>query len=168
MKAGWQAASWLAVWLAALGALLVYVGSTLRVGADLRLFLPAATTLQQRVLLEGIGEGPVVRQLLVALEGDDGDQLAAASRSLAVRLRDHPAFDRVANGAAVPIPPLVSEYRYLLSPAMDRRRLDAETLRAALKERLEDLGSPASSFVEPLIASDPTLETLAEPTRRLR
>jgi predicted exporter len=161
MKAGWHAAAWLAAWLAALGVLLGCVGSTLRVGTDLRLFLPPAATLQQRVLLEGIGEGPVVRQLLVALEGDDPARLAAASRSLAARLRESPAFDRVANGAAVPVPPWVSEYRYLLSPEMDHHRLDAETLRAALEERLQDLASPASSFVEPLVASDPTLETLA-------
>src|SRR5690606_41068939 len=62
------------------------------------------------------------------------------------------------------IPERLRPYRYLLSPAMDERTLDEATLRDALAERLQDLGSPAGSLVEPLLPADPTLEivTLAE------
>src|SRR3546814_7590363 len=51
-------------------------------------------------------------------------------------------------------------YRYLLSPTLDGQPLDADYLAAQLDERLQDLGSPAGALVEPLIGSDPTLETL--------
>src|SRR3546814_2739937 len=51
-------------------------------------------------------------------------------------------------------------YRYLLAPTLDGQPLDADYLAAQLDERLQDLGSPAGALVEPLIGSDPTLETL--------
>src|SRR3546814_12881356 len=48
----------------------------------------------------------------------------------------------------------------MLSPPLDGQPLDADYLAAQLDERLQDLGSPAGALVEPLIGSDPTLETL--------
>ncbi len=161
MKVDTRAAAWLVTWLLALAVLQLYVGATLRLGSDLRLFLPEPATLEQRILLGGIGEGPAVRLLLVALEGADSTTLAVASRALVARLQRNPAFRRIANGASVPTPPFVTDHRYLLSPAMDQRPLDADELRRALTDRLQDLASPAAPFLEPLIASDPTLETLA-------
>jgi len=51
-------------------------------------------------------------------------------------------------------------YRYLLSPTLDSQRLDAAFLADELAARVQDLGSPMASMVEPLLPSDPTLETL--------
>src|SRR3546814_13819468 len=48
----------------------------------------------------------------------------------------------------------------MLSPPLDGQPLDADYLAAQLDERLQDLGAPAGALVEPLIGSDPTLETL--------
>ena len=44
---------------------------------------------------------------------------------------------------------------------MEGRPKDAGTLRTQLEARVMDLGSPAAPLVEPLVPSDPTLETLA-------
>ena len=70
----------------------------------------------------------------------------------------------VANGADAgldAIPDALRPYRYLLSPRLDGGTLDADALAEALDARLQDLGSPAADLVEPLVPSDPTLETLA-------
>ena len=59
------------------------------------------------------------------------------------------------------IPERLRPYRYLLTRSFDARPLDAGTLRTQLEARVMDLGSPAAPLVEPLVPSDPTLETLA-------
>lgn len=156
-----RAAAWLGLWLLALLLLSVTVAQTLRLSGDLRLFLPDAATPEQRLVLDGIGEGPASRLLLIALTGADTPALAATSQRLVEGLRGNPAFLRVDNGSADTVPDLVTEYRYLLSPAMDRWPLDAATLREALADRLQDLASPAAPVLEPLIPADPTLEVLA-------
>lgn len=161
MSTGSRAAAWFGLWLLTLILLYAYVGKTLRLSSDLRLFLPEATTPEQRLVLDGIGEGPASRLLLVALEGPDTGALAATSQALVERLRGNPAFRRVHNGSSETVPAFVTNYRYLLSPAMDRRPLDATTLREALTDRLQDLASPAAPLLEPFIASDPTLELLS-------
>ncbi|MEX2150092.1 MAG: MMPL family transporter [Steroidobacteraceae bacterium] len=156
-----RAAGWFVVWLLALALLYAHVATHLRLSGDLRLFLPEPTTPEQGLVLEGIGEGPASRLLLIALTGADQTTLAEASHSLIEGLRDHPSFRGIHNGATTTIPEVVTRYRYLLSPAMDQRPLDATTLRAALNDRLQDLLSPAAPLIEPLMASDPTLEVLS-------
>ena len=151
----------LGIWLLALALLYLAVAHMLRLSSDLRLFLPAAATPEQRFMLEGIGEGPASRLLLIALGGSDTRALAKTSQRLVDELRPDPAFRRIDNGSVLAVPEVVTRYRYLLSPAMDRRGLDAKTLREALVERLQDLASPAAPLLEPLIASDPTLEVLS-------
>ena len=44
---------------------------------------------------------------------------------------------------------------------LDAQPLDAAFLRDQLDARVQDLGSPAGELIEPLLPSDPTLETLA-------
>ena len=153
----------LAAWVAALAGLALYVAGALRVGTDLRGFMPPPRTAEQRLLLDEIGEGPGSRLLLVALSNDTPDTLAEVSRHLAAALRGDTRFVRVLNGETDldAIGADLLPYRYLLSPAMDRARFDAASLREALEQRVEDLGSPASAWVKPLLARDPTLETLA-------
>ena len=149
---------WLAVLLGA-GWLL---GQHLHLSGDLRKFMPAPQTPAQHLLMDELGEGPGSRLLLIGLSGDDPQELARQSQALHRQLAANKLFALVANGdvGLDAIAPRLRPYRYLLSDTLDTQRLDATTLRDALDARVEDLGSPAASLVEPLIPSDPTLETL--------
>ena len=135
-------------------------GRHLEVGSDLRLFLPAPETAEQRLVMEGIGEGPAARVLVIALEGAPPERLADASRAVVNALRGDDTFVFVANGevAADAFPEALVSYRYLLSETLDTRRFDADFLAAALAARAQDLASPAGLFLEPLLPRDPTLE----------
>jgi len=150
----------LALWVAALVGASALAARKLSVTADLRLFLPSPATDEQRLLLEGLGEGPAARVLVVALSGAPPSELADASRALVETLRSDDAFRFVANGdfALDAIPEDLLPYRFLLSPAPAAERLDASTLRAALEARARDLASPAGLFLEPWLPRDPTLE----------
>ncbi|MCD9030032.1 MMPL family transporter [Luteimonas sp. BDR2-5] len=138
-------------------------GRHLEFTGDLRRFLPDARTPEQKLLIDELGEGPGSRLLLLALSGDVPETLAAQSQALRAALVADPRFDVVANGADAGLesfPPGLLPYRYLLSPTLDTQPLDADHLRDELDARLQDLGSPAAALVEPLLPSDPTLETL--------
>ena len=72
-------------------------------------------------------------------------------------------FTLVANGGDAgldAIPERLRPYRYLLSPTLDTQTFDEQFLREELDARVQDLGSPAAALIEPLLPSDPTLETL--------
>lgn len=149
----------LAVWIAGLAALAFFVERRLEVGSDLRLFLPAPTTAEQRLLLDAIGEGPASRLLVVTLENAPVEELAATSSALADALRADEHFRLVANGEAGvdTLPDELLPYRYLLSADDGTRTFDRERLRAAFEARARDLASPGGFALEPLIARDPTL-----------
>lgn len=155
-------AALLALWLAALAALGVGVATHLRVGSDLRSFMPPPATPDQKLLLDAIGEGPGSRLLLIALSGAEPERLAELSRGLAAALRRDAHFEQVGNGAfdADLLDSKLLPYRYLLSPTLDTQPLDAAYLRDQLEQRLDDLGSPAATLLKPLLPRDPTLETL--------
>lgn len=149
------------LWLAALALAGWALSSRLALSGDLRRFMPEPRTPAQKLLIDELGEGPGARLLLLALGGDDPATLAAQSNALREQLAGDPRFVVVANGADASledIPERLRAYRYLLSPAFDAR---PEALEAALQERVQDLGSPAATLIEPLLPSDPTLETLA-------
>ncbi|MEJ1962996.1 MAG: MMPL family transporter [Gammaproteobacteria bacterium] len=150
----------LAGWITVIALLGWYVQSSLTVSGDLRLFMPSPKTRTEKLLLEEIGESPASRVLLVALDGADPETLAESSQALATALHDDPKFGLVSNGATSldAIPESLIPYRYLLSPTLDSKQLDASFLREQLSERLQDLASPAGSVLEPLIPRDPTLE----------
>jgi len=153
----------LAAWIASVLGLGVWVQRELAVSNDLRLFLPRATTREQALLLDEIGEGPAARALVVALEGAPAERLAEVSRALVESLSASTQFRWVANGD-VPLdafPDDLLPYRFLLSPTVDSRELNAEYLRDELAKRARDLSSPAGLVLEPLLARDPTLEILA-------
>lgn len=156
------------LWLVLLALFALLVAPRVQVSGDLRKFMPAPRTPAQKLLIDELGEGPGSRLLLVALSGESPEVLAAQSQALRERLLstrsgvDHP-FKLVANGADLgldAIPQRLRPYRYLLSPTLDTQRLDAAFLRAQLDARVQDLGSPAAGLIEPLLPSDPTLETL--------
>jgi predicted exporter len=161
MSAGRRLAFALA-WLAVLLLAGAWIGQRLHVSGDLRKFMPAPRTPAQKLLIEEMGEGPGSRLLLVALSGADPATLAKQSQALRARLAGSPQFAVAENGGAglEAIPARLRPYRYLLSDTLDHAMFDAPTLHEALQSRIEDLGSPAAALVEPLVASDPTLETL--------
>jgi len=150
----WLALLLLAGWL---------VGQRLDLSGDLRKFMPSARTPAQKLLIDELGEGPGSRLLLVALSGDDAETLASQSAALRERLAAQSRFSTVANGGDDGLDAIAERlrpYRYLLSPTLDSQRLDAAFLADELAARVQDLGSPMASMVEPLLPSDPTLETL--------
>lgn len=156
-------APWLLpAWLGLLALLAWLAVAQLNPSGDLRLFLPEARDARQALLLDSLGEGPGSRMLLLAVSGAQPEALAEASRELAVTLSDVPGIRRVANGEhdLDALPDALLPARYLLSPGFDDAPLDTATLRAQLRARLQDLGSPAASLVEPWVGRDPTLEVL--------
>ncbi|MGH8032204.1 MAG: MMPL family transporter [Luteimonas sp.] len=151
------------LWLALLALAGWWIATQVRISGDLRKFMPAARTPAQTLLLDELGEGPGSQLLLVALSGAEGATLAAQSQAMRTALAaDADTFELVANGdaALAAIPPRLRPYRYLLSPTLDTQRFDAAFLADQLDARVQDLGSPAAALIEPLIAADPTLETL--------
>jgi len=153
----------LAAWAGGLVALAVFVQRHLDIGSDLRLFLPEPRTPEQRILLDAIGEGPASRLLVVALEGAPPEALAVTSSALVEALRGSGEFRFAANGdvGLDSLPEELLPYRYLMSVDDETRALDRDRLRAALEARARDLASPGGFALEPLIARDPTLLTLA-------
>lgn len=151
------------VWLLALIGAALLIGERLQLSGDLRKFMPSAETPAQKLLLDELGEGPGSRLLLMSIGGAPPETLAAQSQAIVTTLADDPRFALVANGgedALAAIPERLRPYRYLLSPTLDAQRYDADFLRAELEARVQDLGSPAAALIEPLLPSDPTLETL--------
>lgn len=146
--------------LLALGSL--YVARGLRIGADLRLFMPSPRTAEQRLLLDEVGEGPASRLLLAAIENAPVEALADSSRALATALRDAGAVRWAGNGetSADLVPDRLLPYRYLLSPNVESGSFDAPALGRVLTARARDLASPAAGLLEPWVPRDPTLEVL--------
>ena len=139
------------------------IAQRLELSGDLRKFMPAAQTPAQKLLIDEMGEGPGSLLLLMSIEGSDAETLADQSRTLHAALAARPEFSLVANGGDASlesIPAHLRPYRYLLSDSFDTQPLDGELLRDALQARVQDLGSPAAALIEPLLPSDPTLETL--------
>lgn len=152
------------LWLAGLLALGAWIGNTLKLSGDLRMFMPEARTPAQKLLLDELGEGPGSRLLLLAVSGSDPATLAAQSKALRARLQAQgDTFSMVGNGdqsLSDAIPPRWMPYRFLLTDRYDVHPLDAASLHAALVERVQDLGSPAADMIEPMLPRDPTLELL--------
>ncbi|HEV2621434.1 MAG TPA: MMPL family transporter [Frateuria sp.] len=149
-------------WLLALALLGLWVVQRLHVSTDLRSFMPAPTTPDQRLLMEQVGEGPGSRLLLLAIAGADEASLARLSQDLAARLKPDARYTQVLNGSfdLTALDAKLLPYRYLLSPTLDTHTLDAPFLREELEQRLDDLSSPAASLLKDLLPRDPTLEVL--------
>ncbi|MGH8053748.1 MAG: MMPL family transporter [Stenotrophomonas sp.] len=149
-------------WLLLLGLLTVWLSNRIQVSGDLRKFMPDARTPAQKLLLDELGEGPGARLLLVALSGAIPEQLASQSRELRAQLAADTQFELVANGEQAGLeafPERLLPYRYLIDTLPDDA-FSTATLREELQARVQDLGSPAGGLIEPLLSSDPTLQTL--------
>lgn len=152
----------LALWLLALAGLGALVAQRLKVSTDLRDFMPAPTTPDQRLLMEQVGEGPGSRLLLLAVSGKSDAELAALSQGLAAALRKDSRYSQVLNGSfdLATLDERLLPYRYLLSPTLDSESMDEAFLEDQLQQRLDDLSSPAASLLKGLLPRDPTLEVL--------
>lgn len=152
----------LAGWILALAALALFVQRTLKVGTDLRSFMPPAQTADQKLIMEQIGEGPGSRLLLLAITGPDEAAAATLSRGLADALRTDTRFSEIVNGAFDDglLADDLLPYRFLLTPSFDAEPLGADVLADELAQRVEDLGSPAATLLKPLLPRDPTLEIM--------
>lgn len=152
----------LAGWILVLAALALFVQRTLKVGTDLRSFMPPAQTADQKLIMEQIGEGPGSRLLLLAITASDEGTAARLSRALASALRANTRFSEVVNGAFDDglLGDDLLPYRYLLSPSFDAEPLGPDLLADELAQRVEDLGSPAATLLKPLLPRDPTLEIM--------
>src|SRR3546814_16003077 len=70
------------LWLAALLLAGWWISAHLQLTGDLRKFMPAPETPEQKLPIDELGEGPGSRLLLVALSGSDAPTLAAPSNAL--------------------------------------------------------------------------------------
>jgi predicted exporter len=149
-------------WLAVLALAAWWSASTLRVSGDLRLFMPAPRNADQTLMMQLLGEGPGSRLLLVSLAGGEPEELSEASRVLREALLDAPELAWAGNGeeGLEALPDVLQDARYLVSPGPSEGSLAMPALEKALQDRLRDLASPAAAMVAPLLARDPTLETL--------
>ena len=157
----------LAGWLLVLAALGWMVSQRLTVSTDLRSFMPAPTTPDQRLLMAQVGDGPGSRLLLLTIAGRPDAALAALSKALAQALKRDPRYPQVLNGSfdLGALDPQLLPYRYLLSPTLDTQPLDEAYLTDQLQQRVDDLSSPAAGLLKGLLPRDPTLETLKLATR---
>ncbi|MDE2156123.1 MAG: xanthomonadin transporter [Xanthomonadaceae bacterium] len=174
-------------WLLVLAGLGLLVAQRLQVSTDLRSFMPAPTTPDQRLLMEQVGDGPGSRLLLLTIAArctprqDHATQglspvtpcaplpanqrdamLASLSRGLAAALRNDRRYSQVLDGSfdLAALDSSLLPYRYLLSPTLDTQPLDEAYLADQLQQRLDDLSSPAAGLLKGLLPRDPTLEVL--------
>ncbi|MGH8751629.1 MAG: MMPL family transporter [Burkholderiales bacterium] len=130
---------------------------------DLTAFLPRASTPSQKLLVEQLKSGATSRLMLIAVSGEDTRALAQVSHGMAQALRESGFFSMVGNGdmqSLAAAREFLLHHRYVLSPAVSAQHFSAPSLRAALQNDLELLGSPAGALIKPVLARDPTGELL--------
>jgi predicted exporter len=152
----------LSLWLL-LVALALWIVTRAHYIADLSAFLPRSPSPAQQLLVQQLQDGPASRLILIAIEGTDPQQRAAASRSLAAALRQRSEFIRVSNGEAGSDDrdrAFVFEHRYLLSSAVTPEHFSSAGLSAAIADNLDLISSPAGPLAKSLFRADPTGETL--------
>jgi predicted exporter len=133
--------------------------------ADLSAFLPKTPSAEQQLMVNLLRDGPASRTVLLGIDGGSAEQRADVSQQLADALRGDPQFSTVQNGhtpadAQARDQQLLFAHRYLLSPAVNAERFTTQGLRAAISDSIDLLSSPAGMSLAPLLARDPTGETL--------
>jgi predicted exporter len=155
--------SWvtLLIWCMVLGLAAWFFVMPVHVETELSRLLPEGATPTERLLLTELRTGAAGRLILLALEGEDADLLAEASKQLAAWMRESGAFHYVGNGEQAWTKEereRFFQYRYLLSPHVQESTFSRDHLRDSLERRLSDLASPLSPMVKDLIPADPTGE----------
>ena len=138
-----------------------FVATRTHVETELSRLLPEGATPTERLLLTELRTGATGRLILMALEGEDADLLAGASKQLAAWMRESGAFHYVGNGEQAWTKEereRLFQNRYVLSPSVQESTFSRDHLRDSLELRLSDLASPLSPMVKELIPADPTGE----------
>ncbi len=138
-----------------------FVTTHTRVETELSRLLPEGATPTERLLLTELRTGAGGRLILIALEGEDADQLAGASIQLAIWMRKSGWFHYVGNGEQAWTKEereRLFQNRYVLSPGVQESTFSRDHLRDSLQLRLNDLTSPLSPMVKELIPGDPSGE----------
>ncbi|HEU0188689.1 MAG TPA: MMPL family transporter [Gallionella sp.] len=154
----WPIAAWL-IFLA----FCIFLVSRIQIGADINAFLPSAPTPAQRLLTEQLRDGIVSRLILAGVEGGTPETLAKASKNLANRLHNEPAFSMANNGEESSLDKdraYIFDNRYLLSSAVTPGHFTPEALHGSLERALQLLGSPAGVMIKSIIPRDPSGELL--------
>ncbi|RPH79159.1 MAG: hypothetical protein EHM80_08530 [Nitrospiraceae bacterium] len=131
------------------------------VETELSRLLPEGTTPIERLLLTELRTGATGRLILIALEGEDADLLAGASKQLATWMRGSGSFHYVGNGEefwTIEERERLFQNRYVLSSGVQESTFSRDRLRNSLELRLHDLTSPLSPMVKELIPADPSGE----------
>lgn len=152
----------ISAWLASVLACIFIIART-EFNADLSAFLPRSPTPAQQVLVEQLRDGVVSRLILIGIEGDTPQALAQTSKRLARQLRPQASFAAVNNGedtGSEKDREFLWRNRYLLSPAVTPDHFSAASLRQALEENLQLLGSPAGALLQRTLPNDPSGELL--------
>ncbi len=152
-----------AVWLLVIALCVGNVFRT-RFTADLSAFLPSSPTEEQALLVDLLRDGMVSRLLLVGIRGGTATERAAVSNAMTGAMREDPRFLSVTNGASGHSEAdraWVFGNRYLLSPAVDAEHFSDAGLYRAISHTMDLLASSAGLMIKPLLARDPTAETLA-------
>ncbi len=153
----------LPLWLLAVAICAAVIWRSPPISRDLTYFLPRDPGVADRILIEQLRSGFPSRLMLVALGQADPQALAAASEQLAGKLRSDASFERVDNGHALWSEAevrLITEYRYLLSPAIGPGHFARDALRRSLETRLVELTSTAGWVTKQRLPRDPTGETM--------
>jgi predicted exporter len=138
-----------------------FVATRAHVETELSRLLPEGATPTERLLLTELRTGATGRLILIALEGEDADLLAGASKQLATWMRKSGSFHYVGNGEQAWTKEereRLFQNRYVLSPGVQESTFSRDHLRDSLELRLSDLTSPLSPMVKELIPGDPTGE----------
>jgi predicted exporter len=138
-----------------------FVATRAHVETELSRLLPEGATPSERLLLTELRTGATGRLILIALEGEDADLLAGASKQLATWMRKSGSFHYVGNGEQAWTKEereRLFQNRYVLSPGVQESTFSRDHLRDSLELRLSDLTSPLSPMVKELIPGDPTGE----------
>ncbi len=158
------------IWVAVLLACIYIIATRLSVSADLGQFLPPIETNDSthagmaQSVLNDLAQGGHSTLIMIALEGDNAEELASQSRQLVAQLESSQYFKQVKNGSKSVLPgkdSLIYRYRYLLSKNTNPEAFSLPALKTTFSRRLNDLQSAQGSIVKRYLPSDPTLETLS-------
>jgi len=158
MKARWWV---LTLWFLAMAGGIWFSVTHLSIHNELGDLLPQGSTATQRLLLSQVRTGLSGRLILLALEGENPDELSRISKALGDTLRESDAFGFVGNGAQTwskQEQAMLYGFRYLLSTTISPDTFSESSLRHALELRLDELRSPLAPLVKGWIPADPTGE----------
>lgn len=150
----------LGIWLLVMTVSAVIVART-ELRTDITAFLPRSASIAQQVLTAQVSSGAASRLILLGIEGESAQGVAALSKSLAVRLRSDPALVDVVNGDEASFAgarDFIWHNRYLLSRDVTTARFTVAGLHTALQGDLALLGTDAGALIKQTLPSDPTGE----------